>query len=99
MKDRETRVKANQRIIIKDGSSSYSAAITTISKTGMSIKADHAFPTYKVIDVVVKIAKKFVQIKASVRWVHECSDDSGGKWYEIGLSLPNPPPEYTEHFE
>ena len=99
MKDRETRMKANQRIIIKDGSSSYSAAISTISKTGMSIKTDHTFPTYKVVDVVVKIAKKFVQIKASVRWVHEFSDDDGGKWYEIGLSLPNPPAEYTEHFE
>lgn len=99
MRDREIRTKANQRIIIKDGSNSYSAAITTISKTGMSIKTDHTFPTYKVIDVVVKIAKKFVQIKASVRWVHEFCDDSGDKWYEVGLSLPNPPPEYTEHFE
>jgi Tfp pilus assembly protein PilZ len=99
MKERETRAKANQRVIIKDGSSSYSAAITTISKSGMSIKTDHSFPTYKVIDVVVKIAKKVIQIKASVRWVHEFNDDAGDKWYEIGLSLPNPPQEYAEHFE
>lgn len=99
MRDREKRMKASQRIMIQDDDSNYPASIITISKTGMSVKTKHMFPTYKVVDVVVKIAKKFIQIKASIRWVNECSDDKGNKWFEIGLSLPNPPPEYTVHFK
>lgn len=99
MKDREKRMKASQRVIIQDGNNNYPAVILTISKNGMSIKTNHMFPTYKVVGVMVKITKKFIQIQGSVRWVNECKDENGGKYYEIGLSLQNPPPEYTGHFK
>ena len=77
MKEREKRMKASQRIIILDGDSNFPAIILTISKTGMSIKTKHTFPTYKVVGVVVKIAKKFIQIQGSIRWVNEYSDGKG----------------------
>ncbi|MCU0285232.1 MAG: PilZ domain-containing protein [Acidobacteria bacterium] len=99
MRDREKRMKASQRIIIQDEGSHFPASIITISKTGMSVKTDHMFPTYKVVDIMVKVAKKFISMKASIRWVNECKDDKGSKCFEVGLSLQNPPPEYTVHFD
>lgn len=99
MRERETRLKANQRIVIKDGEESYPGTITTISKTGMSVKTDHTFPTYKLIDIVVKIAKQMIPIQGSVRWVTEHCEESGETWYEVGVALQNPPPEYLRHFE
>lgn len=98
MIERETRLKKNQRIMLKDGENSYPATITSISKNGMSISTEHVFDTFKMIDVLVKIGQKIVPIKGSIRWVNEGAGDKEGKLNEIGISLPNPPPEYVRHF-
>jgi Tfp pilus assembly protein PilZ len=99
MKERNDRINKNIRIMLKDGAESYSGTIINFSKTGMSIKTDHVFPTYKVIDICVKIGKKLVPIKASVRWVNEFSPDSQDPQKAMGVLLKNPPPEYLEYFE
>lgn len=99
MRERETRLRANQRIVIKDGEESYPGTISTISRTGMSIKTQNTFPTYKLIEIVVKIAKKMIPLQASVRWVTDQSEESGETWYEVGVALQNPPSEYLRHFE
>jgi len=99
MIERETRIKKNQRVMIKDGENSYPATITSISKTGMSINTEHVFDTFKVIDVLVKIGKKIVPIKGSIRWVNEGIGYEEGKQNEVGILLPNPPPEYVRHFD
>jgi Tfp pilus assembly protein PilZ len=99
MKKREGRINKNIRIMLKDGEESYSGKITNFSKTGMSIKTDRVFPTYKVIDICVKIGRKIVPIKASVRWVNEFPADSKEHQKEMGVLLQNPPPEYLEYFD
>ncbi len=100
MEDRkETRKKKNIRIVLKDGSDSYTALVTTISKSGMSLKTDHVFPTYKAVDVIVKIDRKVIPIKGSIRWVNEPPEDAEDKRCEIGVSFQNPPPEYLRNFE
>lgn len=99
MIERETRLKKNQRVMIKDGENSYPATITSISKTGMSISTEHVFDTFKVIDVLVKIGQKIVSIKGSIRWVNEGVGYEEGKLNEVGILLPNPPPEYVRHFD
>ncbi len=98
MIERETRLKKNQRIMLKDGANSYPGTITSISRNGMSISTEQAFDTFKVIDVLVKIGQKMVPIKGSVRWVNEGSGDEDGKLNEVGILLQNPPPEYVNHF-
>lgn len=99
MIDRETRLKKNQRVMLKDGENSYTATITSISKNGMSISTEQVFDTFKVIDVLVKIGREMVSIKGSVRWVNEGAGDEEGKLNEVGISLKNPPPEYVRHFD
>ena len=54
MKDREARIKKDQRVMIKDGEDTFPAVITSLSKSGMSVKTEHVFPTYKVVDVLVR---------------------------------------------
>jgi hypothetical protein len=99
MKKREGRINKNIRIVLKDGEGSYPGTITNFSKTGMSIKTNHVFPTYKVIDICVKLGQKVVPIKASVRWVNEFPGDSQDAQNEMGVLLQNPPPEYLAYFE
>ena len=102
MKERETRIEKNIRILLKDDDNNYPGTIINFSKSGMAIKTSHLFPTYKVIGVCVKIGQKVLPIKGSVRWVNETpspADDPQGQQKQIGISLRNPPPEYLEYFE
>lgn len=96
---RETRIKKDQRVAIKDGENSYQATITSLSKSGMSLISEQTFHTFKVVDVLVKIGQKIVPIKGSIRWVNEGAGDSEKKLNEIGIALQNPPPEYLRHFD
>lgn len=96
---KEIRIKNNIRILVKDENNKCSANVTSVSKSGMSIKADYIFPTYKLLSVIIKIDEKVIPIKGSVRWVYEPPDDAEDKQYRMGLSLHNPPPEYIELFE
>jgi len=102
MKERENRKQKIIRVLLKDGENSYPGIITNFSKTGMSIKTEHVLPTYKVIDICVKIGEKMVPLKGSVRWVNEISPPPGEVETQqnlIGVSLHNPPVEYLQHFE
>jgi Tfp pilus assembly protein PilZ len=99
MKKREGRKNKSIKIVLKDGEESYPGTITNFSKTGMSIKTDRVFPTYRVISVIVKIGQKVIPLKGSVRWVIEAAKDSEDKQNEMGLLLHNPPPEYLENFD
>ncbi len=100
---KETRLKKEIRVKLKDDTGTYNGIVTTLSKTGMSVKTDHVFPTYKIIDVLVKIGEKMVQFRGSVRWVHDYPNDADtdpeGRLNLVGLSLHKPPPEYLKHFE
>jgi len=96
---KEVRIKKNIRILIKDDRGSYPAQVTSISKSGMSIKTDVVFPTYKVLHVIIKIDQKMIPIKGCVRWAYEPPDDAEDQQYQMGLSLQNPPPEYIRHYE
>ena len=99
MKEREGRKNKNIRVVLQDGEESYPGTITNFSKTGMSIKTDRVFPTYRVISVIVKIGQKAIPLKGSVRWVIEAAKDSEDKQNEMGLLLHNPPTEYLEYFD
>lgn len=99
MKEREARIKKDVRIVLKDGIDTCNGTITNFSKTGLSIKTDHVFPTYKVIDILVKIGNQVIPLQGSVRWVKESPKESADRFNEIGVLLPNPPPEYTCHFK
>ncbi|MCP5054696.1 MAG: PilZ domain-containing protein [bacterium] len=96
---KEDREKKQIRIRLKDESGIYSAVITSISKAGVSVKTSHSFPAFKVIDVLVKAARQKITIKGSVRWVNPLPAEGDEQQYEIGISLQNPPPEYTRHFD
>jgi Tfp pilus assembly protein PilZ len=96
---KEDRVKKQIRVRLKDEGGTFPATVTSISKEGMSVKTGHVYPTYKVIDILVKIAQNIIPIKGSVRWVNELAGETGDEKYEVGFSLLNPPPEYVKHFD
>ncbi len=96
---KEDREKKQIRVRLKDEDATYPATVTGISKKGMSVKTSQVFPTFKVLDVLVKIAHSMIPIKGSVRWVNELPGSEENERYEIGISLQNPPPEYVNHFD
>ena len=98
---KETRLKKETRVKLKDDTGTYDGLITSLSKRGMSVKTAHVFDTYKVIDVLVKIGDKMIQLNGSVRWVHDQLTDPGIEegLNLVGISILNPPREYLEHFE
>lgn len=96
---KESRIKKNIRVRIKDGEDIYPATVTSISRYGMSLKTSSVFPTYKLIDILVKLSDEMKPIKGSVRWVNESSQRPLEEKYEIGFSLKNPPEEYIKHFD
>jgi hypothetical protein len=100
---KEPRTKKTFRVKVVDGDNAYPGIVTNFSKTGMSIRTSHVFPTFKVIEVLVKIGQKVVPIKGSVRWVREdCepeNQDEDQCKNEIGIAFQNPPPEYLQRFD
>ncbi len=100
VKRRELREqeKEDLHILLKDGDQPIDAILINVSKTGMSVKIERVLPTYKVVDIFVKIDQKKVHLKGSVRWVNEYPDQAREKLNEVGIALKDPPPEYLKHF-
>jgi hypothetical protein len=98
---KEERLRKSFRIVLSDEGETYPAEATSISRFGMAVEVEHVFPTYKLIDVLVKIDNQVIPIKGSVRWVQEPPVDAEKKKKKItmGIALRNPPDEYLEHFE
>jgi len=99
MIEREHRIKKEIRIVLKDENKSMPATITNFSKTGVSVKTESVLPTYKAVDLLVKIDNKMASIKGSIRWVKESEPKGRDGLNEIGISLINPPEEYLQYFE
>jgi len=99
MKARERKKpKEFLNVILRDERFGYTATIKDISRTGMSVLSEHVFPTYKMIDVLIKIGKKPIQLMGSVRWIKESLPDKDQKYNEIGIALVNPSKEYLKYF-
>jgi Tfp pilus assembly protein PilZ len=96
---KENRETKHIRILIKNENKSYPVTVSSISKTGMSVYTDQTFPTFKMIDIIVKIANQVIPIKGNVRWVNERPNSREDEKYEIGIALTNPPPVYIKHFD
>jgi hypothetical protein len=100
MKDRKRKkLEDIHNIIIRDEKVGYTATIKDVSKSGMSILCEHVFPTYKLVDILIKIGEKPLQLKGSIRWVKEPLPELEEKFNEIGISLINPPAEFIKFFE
>ena len=55
------------------------------------------FPTYKVVNIVLDIGNKSLEMKGSVRWVNERSKK--GAVNELGILLIDPPGEYLSYVD
>lgn len=99
MKDRE-RIKPKDmlNVILRDERLGYTATIKDVSENGMSVLSEHVFPTYKIIDILIKIGDKPVQLKGSIRWIKETLPDEDKNYNEIGIALLNPPAAYLKYF-
>lgn len=99
MKDRD-RIKPKEilNVILRDERVGYTATIKDVSENGMSVLSDHVFPTYKIIDILIKIGERPVQMKGSIRWTKESLPDEENKYNEIGIALINPPATYLKYF-
>lgn len=99
MKDRQRKKLDDiHNVIVRDEKIGYTATIKDVSRNGMSILTDHVFPTYKIIDILLKIGDKPLQLKGSVRWVKEPLLEQKEKFNEIGIALINPPAAYIKFF-
>lgn len=96
---RSERIYGIKNITILSNSREYSAIVTNISKQGICVKSEHPLPTYKVVDVILLLENKEIKITGSVRWVNERVRKGKPNMMEIGISLLNPPSEYTEYLK
>ncbi|MCP4219820.1 MAG: PilZ domain-containing protein [bacterium] len=96
---KESREETHPHILLQDNNKKYPATVIDISKSGMSVRTSHMFPTYKEIDVLIKIRQKVVPLKGCVRWVNAGSDTSEEYSHSVGIMFQNPPEEYISHFE
>jgi len=96
---KEKRAYGLKKLIVRDGDNVYSAILTSISKTGLSVIIDTVLPTYKEISIDFEVEKKSISIKGSVRWVNDHNAEPGSNLKEIGILFLNPPGEYLEYFE
>ncbi len=95
---KEKRLPGVINITMKDGDHAYTAALVDLSKKGLSARSEHIFPTYKVIDIIIQINEKPVQLKGCVRWVNE-NLRGEENLSEIGILLINPPREYLDYID
>jgi len=99
MKERKRKKLTDvQNIILRDKRVGYTATIIDISSSGLSVKTDHVFPTYKEIDILMKIDNKPIQLKGSIRWVKEPLPNQKEKLNETGIAIIDPPEEFLQYF-
>jgi Tfp pilus assembly protein PilZ len=99
MKDRDRKKpKDILNVILRDERVGYTATIRDVSEKGISVLSDHVFPTYKIIDILIKIGDKPIQMKGSIRWIKETLPSEENQYNEIGISLINPPTAYLKYF-
>ena len=96
---KEDRLYGIKDLIIKDEGEEFSAILTSISKTGISVITDNTFPTYKEIEVKFRIGEDSLTMKGSVRWVMDHKGEPGSNLKEIGILFIEPPPEYTAYLD
>ena len=100
MKERtRKKVKTIQNVILRDDRLGHAATLVDVSQSGMSVKTDHIFPTYKLIDVLIKTGGKALQLQGSVRWVKEAPPNQTERGHEMGIAIINPPQEFIDFFE
>lgn len=97
--DRVNRIYTLKNIIIKDMDKEYPATITDFSIKGISIITEQILPTYKMVDLILIIEGKTVNLEGSVRWIHENKKETKPRFNEIGIALLNPPKEYLEYIK
>ena len=93
------RIAGITNIKIIDDKKSYPVTLTNISKTGISVKSQFVFPTFKEISTEMTINGKDFKIPGSIRWVNEHPHKSTPSLKEIGISLLNPPLEFIALIE
>ena len=100
MKERtRKKLKTVQNVILRDDRTGHTATIVDVSQSGLSVKSGHVFPTYKLIDVMIKIGGKALQLQGSVRWVKEAPPNQSQREHEMGIAIINPPQEFIKFFE
>ena len=97
--DRVKRIHKLKDIIIKDEDKEYPATVTNFSIKGVSLRSEHILPTYKMIDLIMTIDGKVLNIKGSVRWIHEHKRENKAGFNKIGIAFLNPPKEYLEYIK
>ncbi|MEN8154259.1 MAG: PilZ domain-containing protein [Acidobacteriota bacterium] len=96
---REERVYGLKNLIIRSEDKEFSAVMTSISKTGVSVIIDTVLPTYKEILMDFEIENNKINVKGSVRWVNDHMAEPGSNLKEIGILFLNPPDNFIEYLD
>ncbi|MCK4766158.1 MAG: PilZ domain-containing protein [Candidatus Aminicenantes bacterium] len=94
---KEKRVAGQTAIRLIEGDQSFEAEILDVSKKGISIKCEHVFPTYRIVNIIMDIGSKSLEMKGSVRWVNEKLKK--GELNEIGILLLDPPEDFLNYVD
>lgn len=96
---KEKRIRENRKAHLVDRDKTYNVQVTDISTHGMAVKTDAVIPTFKEIDVILKLNGRELQLKGSVRWTNEHIRNPEIKMKEVGISLRSSPLEYVDYVD
>ena len=98
VEDRSKRIHKLKNVVIKDEGQMYPATVSDFSETGMSVRSEQVFPTYKTIELQMKIdgESDAIVLKGSIRWVNEHIKPDKPRFHEMGIGLIDPPKSYLD---
>lgn len=96
---KEKRFYGLKNLVILEGERKVPAIMVDISPTGVCVRCDKTLPTYREVELRLDLNDRPVTLKAAVRWVNDPVQLKGTNLKEIGLSIIDPPEEYTKYLE
>jgi len=92
---KEKRIFGIKNISIIDEGKSHPVTLVNLSRKGISVLSPTVFPTFKEIEIDMTIDNHPFKVSGSIRWVNENPLKGPPNYKEIGISLLNPPVEFT----
>jgi len=100
MKERQgKRIKSQVEVFLQDEGQEYAGTLVDVSRSGLSVRTRHVFPTFKEIGLRVRSKGSEFAFRGSVRWVHERPLKAEADFVEMGIAILSACPEFKDFID
>jgi Tfp pilus assembly protein PilZ len=96
---KEPRFIDKRNIILRDRNRSFPAMMINASHSGLAVKSEYVFPTYKEIDILINLNEKIITLKGCIRWIMAAKHHQENNFKQIGILLRSYPPEFSAYID